>query len=626
MTETFPQNSLVLYKSKPARVVSVAEKLEIELDGGQTQRVRPKDVTMIHPGPIHDIQELTPKTGDIETTCELLADSSVDLPELTELLYGDDSPSSRWNTWQLVAEGIYFYGTPDSIHAHAVEDARQKSADREAKTARERAWSGFLARVRDGQALQPEDAEHLKETEALALAKTGQSRLLRKLGIEQTPARAHALLLKLEYWGERVNPYPARIGLDTDAPRIPIRIDISAPSLALDDRRDLTHLPAFAIDDEGNQDPDDAISFEGDRLWIHVADVAAIVTPESPADLEARNRGATLYLPELTAPMLPEKIAEELGLGQREISPALSFGLDLNADGEVIHTEITLSKIRVKRLTYDVVEEQMGEAPFRRLWEIANTARERRRAAGATFITLPEVVVRLVDEEVRIRPLTQQKSRILVAEIMIMAGNAGARFALARDIPFPFITQVGSDMASGPREQPRTLAEMYAHRRKLAPRQMRSTPAPHEGLGLDCYTQVTSPLRRYLDLVAHQQLRAHLRGEKMLDTDQIIERVGATQAAIAGTRKGERLSNRHWTMVYLRRHADWRGEGILVEKGGKRGTALIPELGLEAQIRYRGDPPLNHAFMLELGEVDLPRLSPSFTMGRSATRKSSPRP
>nr|VFK67908.1 MAG: exoribonuclease-2 [Candidatus Kentron sp. UNK]VFK73195.1 MAG: exoribonuclease-2 [Candidatus Kentron sp. UNK] len=626
MTETLPQNSLVLYKSKPARVVAVADKVEIAFDGGQTQRVRPKDVTMIHPGPIHSIRELAPRTGDIETVCELLADSSVDLPELTELLYGDDSPSSRWNAWQLVAEGIYFHGTPDTIQAHAMEDARQKLADREAKAARERAWNDFLARVRGGQPLQPEDAEHLKETEALAFAKTGQSRLLRKLGIEQTPAQAHALLLRLEHWDGRVNPYPARIGLDTDAPKIPIGIDIFAPNLATDERRDLTHLPAFAIDDEGNQDPDDAISLDGDRLWIHVADVAAIVTPESAMDLEARNRGATLYLPELTAPMLPEGIAREFGLGQTEISPALSFGLDLNADGNVIHTEIAPSKIRVKRLTYDVVEEQIEEAPFHHLWRIAETARERRRAAGAAFIDLPEVSVRLVDGKVRLRPFTRLRSRILVAELMIMAGNAAAQFALAQDIPFPFITQVGSDTAFGPQEQPQTLAEMYAHRRKLAPRQMGTTPAPHRGLGLACYTQVTSPLRRYLDLVAHQQLRAYLRGEKMLDTDQIIERVGATQVATAETRKGERLSNRHWTMVYLREHANWRGEGILVEKGEKRGTVLIPELGLDTQIRYRGDPPLNHAFTLELGEVDLARLSPYFTVERSAPRKSSPRP
>nr|VFK57990.1 MAG: exoribonuclease-2 [Candidatus Kentron sp. TUN]VFK67043.1 MAG: exoribonuclease-2 [Candidatus Kentron sp. TUN] len=618
MTETFPPNSLVLYKSKPARVVTVADKLEIELDGGQTQRVRPKDVLMIHPGPIHNVRELTPRTGDIKTVCELLADSSVDLPELTELLYGDDSPSSRWNTWQLVTEGIYFYDTPNGIHAHTAEDAQRKLADREAKAAQDQAWKDFLERVRIGQPLRPEDTDHLKDTEALAFAKTGQSRLLRKLGIEQTPMQAHALLLRLGHWDEQLNPYPTRIGLAIDAP--PIKIDISIPNLTDDNRRDLTHLPAFAIDDEGNQDPDDAISLDGERLWIHVADVATAVVPRSAADLEARNRGATLYLPELTAPMLPEKITEELGLGQKEISPALSFGLDLDTDSSVVNTEIMPSWVRVKRLTYSMVEEQIEEAPFRDLWKIAQIARERRNAAGATFITLPEVAVRIIDGEVHIQSLPRLNSRTLVAETMIMAGNAAAQFALARDIPFPFITQAGSEIPSDTKEQPQTLAEMYAQRRKLPPRQMRTTPGPHGGLGLTCYTQVTSPLRRYLDLVAHQQLHAYLHGEKMLDTDEIIERVGATQAATAGTRKGERFSTRHWTLVYLRRHPNWRGEGILVEKGEKRGTVLIPELGLDAQVRYRGNPPLNQVVELALSKVDLAQLSPYFTIETPTTR------
>ena len=68
---------------------------------------------------------------------------------------------------------------------------------------------------------------------------------------------------------------------------------------------DLTHLPAFAIDNAWTTDPDDALSLEGtNRLWVHVADVAALVLPDTPTDIEARNRVASLYLPEMTVPML----------------------------------------------------------------------------------------------------------------------------------------------------------------------------------------------------------------------------------------------------------------------------------------------------------------------------------
>jgi exoribonuclease-2 len=89
------------------------------------------------------------------------------------------------------------------------------------------------------------------------------------------------------------------------------------------------------------------------------------------------------------------------------------------------------------------------------------------------------------------------------------------------------------------------------------------------------------------------------------------------QAAMAGTRKGERLSNRHWTLVYLRQRSGWQGQGILVEKGEKnRGMVLIPELGLDTQVRYRGNPQVDQICQLALSEVDLAQLSAYFTVER----------
>ena len=96
----------------------------------------------------------------------------------------------------------------------------------------------------------------------------------------------------------------------------------------------VNHLAAYAIDDLGNQDPDDALSLEGDRLWVHIADPAALVPPDSEADLEGRARGANIYLPEQTIPMLPPQVTQILGMGLKEVSPALSFGIDFDAPHE----------------------------------------------------------------------------------------------------------------------------------------------------------------------------------------------------------------------------------------------------------------------------------------------------
>ncbi len=595
------QGSLVLYKHQPAYVKQVGDKLEIEIAGGKTLNVRSKDVALLHPGPVQSLSELQPQTGEVETAWELLAGETTSLAELAELAYGDYTPATAWAAWQLVAEGLYFHGSPEAVVACSPEEVAKARAARQAKAAEERAWAAFLERARAGQSI-PEDNPYLKEVEELALGQRGKSRVLRELGHTQSPENAHACLLELGYWDHTVNPYPQRLGLIT-SPAL-----VKLPELSEERRLDLTHLPALAIDDEGNQDPDDALSLEGNRLWVHVADVAALVPPDSPIDQEARARGATLYLPERTVPMLPPQAAQVLGLGLADISPALSFGLDLDSSGEIEGVEIVPSWVRVQRLTYEEVETRLDEEPLRSLHRLAESHQARRRHNGAVSIELPEVKVRVEDGQIVIRPLLPLKSRALVREAMLMAGEAVARFALEHDIPCPFTTQEPAEA----REHPKDLAGMFALRRTLKRSQMKSTPAPHAGLGLEIYTQATSPLRRYLDLVVHQQLRAYLRGEVLLDAQAVLERVGAAEAITGSVRRAERLACKHWTLVYLMEHPDWRGQGVLVEKRDRGNLILIPELDLEAQIHLRQDLPLNSTLTLSLSGVNLVELEAYF--------------
>ncbi len=64
MFEAAPRaDALVLYKTHPARVRAVADKIEIELEGGQTKRVRPKDLLLLHPGPLHRLSDLVRALG-----------------------------------------------------------------------------------------------------------------------------------------------------------------------------------------------------------------------------------------------------------------------------------------------------------------------------------------------------------------------------------------------------------------------------------------------------------------------------------------------------------------------------------------------------------------------------------
>jgi len=607
MTETLPKNGLVLYKNSPAKINQLGDKLEIELDTGKTVSVRPKDVTLLHPGPVPSLANLQPPPGDAATAWELLAGQTTTLPELAGLIFDDFTPATAWATWELINDGLYFRGAPDAVQVRLPHEVEKTQADRAAKETEKQARAEFLARAQSGQFLAV-DRPYLADVEALAYGRQDKSWVLRELGQTQSRENAHALLLNLGCWDYTVNPYPQRLGVTTVLPNLPL------PPLPAEPRLDLTHLPAFAIDDAGSADPDDAISLDGRRLWVHVADVAALAAPDSPVDLEARARGASLYLPEGTITMLPPEATKLLGLGLAEVSPALSFGLEFNAAGEVTLAQVAPSWVRVERLSYEEAETRLEAAPFDRLLELSRQFTRRREANGAVELNLPEVKIRVNAGVVAIKPLPHLNSRDMVRDAMLMTGEAVARFARENNIPLLFSTQEAAEDESN---FPNTVAGMFARRRTLKRSQLRSLPAPHAGLGLTIYAQTTSPLRRYADLVIHQQLRAYLQGRPLLTEADMLERVGAAEAITSSVRQTERLANKHWTLVYLQQNPGWSGTGILVEDFGRKGRLLLPDLDLETQLQLPQDLPLDSRIPLIFKEASLPFLEAYFRLADS---------
>lgn len=600
-----PTDSLVLYKIHPARVLSVGDKIEIELEGGQTKRVRAKDVDLLHPGPLRSLSELVPQHGEPEAAWDLLQGAETTLKELAELAFDAFTPATAWAAWGLVAEGLSFTGDPMSIRARPREEVERDRAQRDAKAAAERDWHGFVGRL-SGARLLPEDGERMQEVVRVALCRSEQSRILDALGYPATPENAHRTLIQVGHWSDRHNPYPHRCGVPTQDPELPV------PQLPEEDRLDLSWLPAYAIDDEGNQDPDDAISLDGDRLWVHVADVAALVEPAGELEREARARGANLYLPEGIVNMLPGPVTDRLGLGLQPISPALSFAMRCDERGELTDIEVHRAWIRAERLTYEAVEKRLDEPKFAALREVTDRFRARRIGLGATGLDLPEVSVRVRDGQVSVRQIPRLASRAMVTDAMLMAGEAAARYCRDRGIPIPYATQAPPD----PGPEPQDLAAMFARRRSFKPTRLLGSPDPHSGLGLPLYTRATSPLRRYSDLLVHQQIRAALGGQGPLDAEQVALRIAEAETAAAAVRRGERLSNLHWKLVYLKDRSGWQGEAVIVAREERKVVALIPELALETRLRLREELELNARVRVAVRDLDIPGQSASFkTLG-----------
>lgn len=594
-------DSLVLYKTRPARVLRMGDRIEIEIENGEILRVRAKDILALHPGPLHNLSELVPQQGDIRLAWELLSGENTNLIELAELTFGDFTPATAWSIWQEVADQLFFTGEPENIRARTVEEVERKQLERDQVEAERQAWMSFIHRIRRG-VFEPQDKRYLMEIENMARGISLHNSTLRELGRAETAVNAHALLLDLGYWDWQINPHPLRQGVVLEQVGLPV------PDLPQERRSDLTNLLALAIDDEETDTPDDAISLDGNRIWVHIADVGSLIEPDSALDEEALSRGTSLHLPEGTVHLLPRDVTRQLGMGMQQKTPALSFGIDLGQDGAVQGFEIVPSWVRVERRSYQEAETLVEKEPLRTLKQLTDTVRDRRRGNQALMIDFPEVNINVKEGRVSVQPVLPHLSRMIVEEVMILTGVETARFAISHGICIPFSQQDPVDT----NQRPETLSGMVALRRQLKRSNISTEPGPHSGLGVPLYTQVTSPLRRYLDLVVHQQLRAFLRGKPGLTADQVAERINSVDSLIRSLRRAEVDSERHWTMVYLLQNPGWQGEGILVEKHGSTGMFILPDLALEPRISLRRDWALDQRLPVALTGVNLPQLEASF--------------
>ncbi len=603
----FNTGALVLYHNRSAVVSAIAkDKIEIRIEGGGSKSVRAKDIEFLHPGPVAALPPAVLPTPDLAETVELMEGETFPFGEFAELIYSKRNAEAFYSAHLLLADGTYFTGSiekgvaarsADEIAA-ALDAARQK----EEKALRR---AELIERIKTGAILE-EDYPSLREIEQVALGETLSSRLMKDLDIEAEPRKAHALLLKLGAWDLFVNPHPARAGVETKNPDFPL------PPLPPEERLDLTSMVSYAIDDEGSEDPDDAVSFADGLLWVHVADPAAVVTPGSEPDLEARNRGENLYLPEVIAHMLPPMATELFGLGLKETSPALSFAIRIDEEGEAFLEKMTLSTLKVTRLTYAGAAAHWDEPPLKELRPLLERFRDKRKANKALMIDLPEVKIRVKDRTVEITPVGITPERELVANAMLACGAAVARYAEEKGFALPFATQTPPETDD---LEATTLAGMFNLRKSCPPSVVQTIASPHSGLGLSAYSRVTSPLRRYGDLLAHQQLRRILKNEEPLSMDEIDAALATAEREALTRRRLERASNEFWTQVYFALHPEWKGEAILVQKQDDRLTYLIPELAYEFKNRYGGKSVLGESVTAQLVRADTAGGTATFRIG-----------
>ena len=313
---------------------------------------------------------------------------------------------------------------------------------------------------------------------------------------------------------------------------------------------------AITIDDDDTVEVDDALSCEtlADgtiRIRTHIALVADFVKKGGAMDDEAASRATTVYLPETTIRMLPDSIScQKASLIAGEERPVLTTDVKLSADGELLESTIYPSRIKImRRLDYDETDQMLASNDYSddagrtvaSLYAAALKLRERRRTAGAMLMQRREAKVRVHDGEVEIRVLdSASPGRTLVAEFMVLSNFVAARYAAANRISIIY------------RVQPQVSGDFATQRPYLS-----LHPDFHAGIGLDFYAQLSSPIRRYADLVLQRQLLGALsdHGAPAYNDDELLAVLAGAESSEASGRELERRAKRYWILRYLERHA-----------------------------------------------------------------------
>lgn len=345
----------------------------------------------------------------------------------------------------------------------------------------------------------------------------------------------------------------------------------------------------LTVDNPETHDRDDALSFrrtaEGVEIGVHVPDLTSFVPAGSAWDVWAAELGASAYLPHVTINMLPEAVNRAAGLQANLTRAVVSFYFASTATGEFRFNRLTCESLTVGRnADYEEIEmwlEVGAPGPWNSALQTwlagAQQLEAARVAAGGRIFAREQIDVLLeASGQVELRRYAQNSAaRKMIAEWMIAANGAAAGFCAEHDLPCLYRTQ---DQASPTEEETGTESEPRFARPQLSVQR-----APHRDLGLEGYAQITSPLRRYVDLLMQRQLIAFLQTGAPRYSLEDLRQAAQTQERL--TQRLQRLQARaefYYKCVYLAQHLGTPCKAeICHSPAPSRSVVLrLPEIGL----------------------------------------------
>ncbi len=344
----------------------------------------------------------------------------------------------------------------------------------------------------------------------------------------------------------------------------------------VNERVDLRARNFVTIDGEDARDFDDAVFCEqhksGWYLWVAIADVAHYVKSGSALDIDALERGNSVYFPKRVIPMLPEHLSNGLcSLNPHEDRLTLVCKMDFNHQGELqcyrfmeacIHsrarltyTEVAdfLEQGKISDNIHEVVEDIVC---FYALYQQLKVQRDKRGALNVES-TESRFVINDNKKIEAIVPVHRNVAHMMIEEAMLAANVCAAKLLQGNDLPAlyrvhdapteekltdlkEYLLPLGFKFSSGAHLAPRHFQEVIRFSQGRADQELINTIVlrsmqqaiysaecrPHFGLAYEQYAHFTSPIRRYPDLIVHRALKYFIRNHS---NSSLVEAVSSAK-------------------------------------------------------------------------------------------------
>jgi exoribonuclease-2 len=357
--------------------------------------------------------------------------------------------------------------------------------------------------------------------------------------------------------------------------------------------------PVYSLDDIGTTEIDDAfsvrrVSEEEWRIGVHIAAPSLAFAPGSPLDAIARERLSTVYMPGHKITMLPDDVVGAFSLDEGSERPALSIYFNVSAaDFSVRGHHSRLERVRVARnlrhADYEALNALLPaggraglefEDELTVLWQFAK-ALEARRGKPSVAANIVDYNFSVEDDRVAIVPrLRGAPLDKLVSELMILANSSWGGLLAERDVAALYRVQSSGKV------------RMSVHGEM------------HEGLGVSCYAWMSSPLRRYVDLVNQWQLAASLAGSRppfARNSDTLLSALRAFEVVYARYDEHQREMERYWCLRWLQQEGVARIPGLVL-----RDTLVrLDRLPFTQRVASLPELPPGTRVELEVGNIDL---------------------